>query len=468
MIPALVLAAVVASIAIASCASQGAQGNAANPNHITVLWYRSQAEFGESDEAFDPFWSVKSQWEAEHGPGSIDIIDVGGWEQQAPRLRRLVERGFPVDLAWMREDLLMSCLQYDLLQDITPYIDVDGGGIDFETDGVYPGLSASYTFDGKVYAAGAKIEPMLLYYNEDLFRAAGIKTPAELYAEGAWTWAAFAEAARALTSDRDGQWGLGLHFDARPWVMFMGTNGARTIYPERINAKPGHYNTGTDIAEKRALDTFIFMRGLYGFNEDGSPGLPICVWEGDYLQAFRHGSIAMIAPSGNDRLHDIGGIAFNVGVAPLPAGPARAVERRSAAGYGVNPEGYCIPRTSAHPEAAAAFIRMAVKAFLDYERGVRFTPYDEVYREAARNSVYSPMQDAYGVTRFWDVNKNVFQWIRGPSPDHHPWNEGYFTLDELIISGKHIAASVFNGERLGPVNHHPLRAQLAEGNPKKF
>jgi ABC-type glycerol-3-phosphate transport system substrate-binding protein len=442
-------------------------GNA-DPNHLTVVWQWSREEFGASPEAFDVFWSVKDQWEAEYGPGSIEIIDGGGWEQQRSMLRRYVERGYPVDLAWMNPDFLLSYLKDNLLMDMRPYIDPDNDGISFEKDGVYPGVSASYTVDNKVYAAGVRIDPVILFFNEDMFREADLKTPRELYDAGEWDWTAFAEAARALTSDRNGRWGYGVHYNAVPWVVFLAMNGTRTMYPGRVNVKPGYYDLLTDLGDKKAKDALIFMREGYGFNADGSPGPMRYIWEGDYLSAFREGKIAMIAPSNNDRL-DAGSVPFSLGAVPLPAGSAGAEERYGLAGYGAAPEGYCIPRTSAHPEAAAAFIRMACKAWLDYQSERQTSEIDVVYREAAPVSVYSPMADAYGSFRFSDgVNWKVFQWIRGPSEDQHPWNEGRLTLEKLISTGAQVPAVFWNNERLGPFTHEPVRVLITGDNPIAF
>lgn len=56
------------------------------------------------------------------------------------------------------------------------------------------GLS-SYAVDGKTYAVPYRADSWYLYYNKDLFAAAGVPTP-----DGSWTWDDYAAAAQKLTT----------------------------------------------------------------------------------------------------------------------------------------------------------------------------------------------------------------------------------------------------------------------------
>ena len=58
---------------------------------------------------------------------------------------------------------------------------VDDGSIDADA---YPeSLRRIYTFDGKVYGIPRDFDTIALFYNKDLFDAAGVEYPT-----GDWTW----------------------------------------------------------------------------------------------------------------------------------------------------------------------------------------------------------------------------------------------------------------------------------------
>ena len=60
----------------------------------------------------------------------------------------------------------------------------------------------NYTVDGKFYGVSGCLEPMLIFYREDLFDEAGVSYPP---AEEPWTWDEFLSAAKKLTKEEGGQ-----------------------------------------------------------------------------------------------------------------------------------------------------------------------------------------------------------------------------------------------------------------------
>ncbi|MBJ2357746.1 ABC transporter substrate-binding protein [Sphaerochaeta sp. S2] len=72
--------------------------------------------------------------------------------------------------------------------------------------------------DGNVYAIPFSTSPFFILYNEDLFAKAGVKTPEQYAAEGAWDWEAFKMASKTI-KEKTGVWGFqtvdGQGYDAR-------------------------------------------------------------------------------------------------------------------------------------------------------------------------------------------------------------------------------------------------------------
>src|SRR5688572_605002 len=59
---------------------------------------------------------------------------------------------------------------------------------------------------GQVIGLPGEAAPNLVFYNADLFRNAGLKTPTELWKEDKWTWEAFVEATTRLTQRNADAW----------------------------------------------------------------------------------------------------------------------------------------------------------------------------------------------------------------------------------------------------------------------
>ncbi|WP_319562656.1 sugar ABC transporter substrate-binding protein [Marispirochaeta sp.] len=63
--------------------------------------------------------------------------------------------------------------------------------------------SITFKYEGKPVAYSAANEILVLYYNKDMFDAAGVEYP-PVSAENAWTWDEFVDTAKLLTLDADG------------------------------------------------------------------------------------------------------------------------------------------------------------------------------------------------------------------------------------------------------------------------
>ncbi|WP_176082863.1 sugar ABC transporter substrate-binding protein [Martelella sp. HB161492] len=90
-------------------------------------------------------------------------------------------------------------------------------------DDYYPGPVASATWDGKLYGVPKSTNTIALYYNEDMFKAAGIAEPPK-------TWDELVDDARKLTDKDKGVYGLAFSAEATeegtfqflPWVQMAG------------------------------------------------------------------------------------------------------------------------------------------------------------------------------------------------------------------------------------------------------
>jgi ABC-type glycerol-3-phosphate transport system substrate-binding protein len=159
--------------------------------------------------------------------------------------------------------------------------------------------------------------PNLYYYNKDLFAAAGLPTPYELYQKGQWTWTAFLEAVRKLTKGGPGNWQVagaatGLH---RLW---MNANGAEE-YDDYRAPKRCHYGDPPNVETLQFLTDLRHRYKVTPVNFSRELGM-------DDTRAFIQGRVAMMArwTSGIGQFRTI--TDFTWGMVPYPKGPgARAV-----------------------------------------------------------------------------------------------------------------------------------------------
>src|SRR5690606_30142895 len=118
----------------------------------------------------------------------------------------------------------------------------------------------SFTWAGEVMCIPQNISSLVVYYNRDLFSAAGLPEPAD-----DWTWAEFLTAAKSLTVDHDGdgvtdQFGLGVEPSLYRLAPFVWQNGGRIVddpdYPARLGL--------TRRPSLLALEWFVALQTVHG------------------------------------------------------------------------------------------------------------------------------------------------------------------------------------------------------------
>ena len=177
------------------------------------------------------------------------------------------------------------------------------------------GLSA----DGNLYALPYDVGPMMMFYNKDMFAAAGLPQP-----KPGWTTAEFLEAAKKLTTG--GKYGIAANpNDLAIESQVLAFNGGRVLTP----------------AGKLDLGNADFARGLQWVSDltsvqKLSPQYP----GGDNLfyasNQFTSGAVAMSIDGPWSLLDTKSKARFNVGVTTLPAGPGGGKTYSAGSGWGIS------------------------------------------------------------------------------------------------------------------------------------
>ena len=130
----------------------------------------------------------------------------------------------------------------------------------FEEDDFYEEALDAFRFDGTLTCLPQNISSLVVYYNKDLFRKAGIAEP-----ETGWTWDDMIEKAKALTVDADGdgkteQYGLGVEASLIRLAPFVWSNGGELVDDDE---KPTRFTLDTPEA-LGAMREFFKLRREYG------------------------------------------------------------------------------------------------------------------------------------------------------------------------------------------------------------
>jgi multiple sugar transport system substrate-binding protein len=135
-------------------------------------------------------------FEAEHP--DIDVeYETLAFGDYFTKLQTVVAAGRAPDAFELNYENFVTYAEKGALHDLTPLLAADSG---FDP-GVYnPTALAAFTHDGKQYGLVESFSNVVLFYNKDLFDAAGVAYPS-----ADWTWEDELEAAKKLTGN--GVWG---------------------------------------------------------------------------------------------------------------------------------------------------------------------------------------------------------------------------------------------------------------------
>jgi multiple sugar transport system substrate-binding protein len=135
--------------------------------------------------------AIVSAFEAENA-GIKVAVETVPYADYAAKLQTAVAGGAEADTFELEYASFVSYAKAGVLADIS--------GTD--TSGYAPSLVEAYQFDQKQYALPESFSNVVLFYNQDLFDAAGLDYPTN-----SWTWADETKAAEALTDKAAGVWG---------------------------------------------------------------------------------------------------------------------------------------------------------------------------------------------------------------------------------------------------------------------
>jgi multiple sugar transport system substrate-binding protein len=217
-----------ASPGAASPSASAGASQAAGGSGTTIRWRTrpsDAAEQGVYQELAD------SATQALADQGITVQYDPGVNQGYFEKLKTELASGNAPDIFWIGSVELADFVNTGKVLDIKPFIDGDS---EFNIEDFNQLTIEQLTRDGKIYGLPRDVSTMVVYYNEDLFREAGLPTPRELSEQGNWNWDTFQESAQTLTDPSKQQYGVGWgNWWGPAWGWFVNAAGGSLFNEDR-------------------------------------------------------------------------------------------------------------------------------------------------------------------------------------------------------------------------------------------
>jgi multiple sugar transport system substrate-binding protein len=342
----------------------------------------------DSADALLPFNEAIQSFEAAYPDVTVLLEAVP--QDYGTKLLAEFAAGTAPDIFQVGDGDVANFVSKGVVEPLTPYMDGSKGNDPLNADVFYPNIAKFGQVDGTYYLLTKDYSPLVLYYNKDLFQAAGVDTPT-----ADWQWQDLVDAAIKLTVDKNGntadsadfdptsiqQWGLqipdtwGDSYWLRGIEPLIFQNGGSIISSDGTQTT-GHLNSAQTVEALQFYVDLFNKHHVAATTEDvqARPGV-------DFFQS----NLAAMVWTGRWPVSDYEkNPDLNFGTVQLPAGPSGTEANVLCwAGFGMYSGG-------TNKDAAWAFLRyiaagQGAKAFAGYaftdvksiaeEQGLTSNPY---------------------------------------------------------------------------------------------
>ena len=293
----------------------------------TVVWsfWGDPGELPPNDEVIAAFQEIHPdiRIEKQHAP----------WASYFDRIQTQMAGGTAPDVMFLNN--IPSYASRGVLQPLDELVAESG----FDLEGYNEQLLRIFSYDGKLYGFPRDNDTTVLYYNKDLFDAAGVGYPS-----AEWSWDDLREAALELTQrdDRGRTLQYGLALEKNKYPLWVYQNGGQ-VFDDAIDASEFLMD------EPEATAAIQFVADL--INEDGSvPSFDAMQQLGSTTELFSSGRVAMVMTNAA-RVPTFSQADFAWDIAPLPSGPD-GIRANTLGGAG-----YVMSVSSEVQEAAWTFLQ---------------------------------------------------------------------------------------------------------------
>ena len=188
------------------------------------------------DESTTQYWGdLKAAYEEANPNVTIEMVDLGSTDYMTVLATELSGTGSDFDVVTIKDvPGYATLVQKNAILSLDDYISADG--VDLAQ---YAGATDQVTVDGSLYELPFRNDFWVLFYNKDIFDAAGVDYPTN-----DMTWAQYDELARKLTDTTFGSQVYGSHYHTwRSTVQLMSVlDGKHTILDGNYDFMKDYYD----------------------------------------------------------------------------------------------------------------------------------------------------------------------------------------------------------------------------------
>jgi multiple sugar transport system substrate-binding protein len=308
-----------ASSAPSGGASAAPSGGGASPsadNRQVELTFSLWAYEGSIKEEYDKF--IAEFLEMEPRVTAINV-EFHPFVRYHDVVNVMLASGTPPDVAHIAFNLAPVYIDAGTLLDLRPAL---AENRDYNYEDLRPSSLLPWTSGGGVYGIPFTNSTNVMYYNKDLFEAAGIKDPDQMVADGEWTWENVRTAAKQLKDVGGAQYGFifGNALFSNGWRILEDIWAPYGAAPWSADGTTCGFNSPQAVES-----TQLVWDMIYTDKSHPEPGVDA---------AFFDGAIGMglYRPSQASRLE---GVSYEWGIAPQPSGPEGYVPAAATNGIAV-------------------------------------------------------------------------------------------------------------------------------------
>jgi len=311
--------------------SVGAQEDTGN---VSFMVFGDPAELAAYQELVAAFEQV-------HPNIYLELVHIPSMSDYRLRLGADLAAGDPADVVLINYRRYAPFAKKGVLEPLAPYLrrsDVISDSDFFRV------ATDPFRWRGQLMCIPQNISSLVVYFNRDLFDAAGVAYP-----EDDWTWDDFLETAQALTADPDGdgvadQYGLGVDPSIFRLAPFIWGNGGELVVLEG-GLRPIRLALDSRPA-REAIEWFVTLQTEHGVVPDA-----LAETAEDSESRFLNGRTAMFLNSrrGTPTARSIEGFDWDVAALPTGLEPAGILHS----------DAYCMAAATEYKDAAWAFIEFA-------------------------------------------------------------------------------------------------------------
>jgi multiple sugar transport system substrate-binding protein len=328
------LAALVVGLALlgTSCGGGGGGGDKAS-GEISFMVFGEPEELKAYRRVIRSFKDVEPEI-------TVKLIEASDRDDLLARLSTSFAGGVPPDLFLLNYRFYGQFASRGVLEPVQKRVDDSDA---FKEDEFYEQSLEAFRMDGELICLPQNISSLVVYYNKDMFRKAGVPEP-----QTDWTWNDMVQKAIRLTKDHDGdgdidQYGLGVEPSIIRAAPFVWSNGGELVDDE---SKPTRFTLDTPEAQQ-ALQAFFDLRKRHLVTPSDQEREAE-----DEETRFLNNRLAMVLSSRRSTPAFRTITAFDWDVAPLP-------RHKEQAGI-LHSDAYCMTKASKNKGAAWRFMEFAL------------------------------------------------------------------------------------------------------------